>query len=97
MQKLLDEIRKGLEDEPLQEVAFGDAPEGSTYLRGQLASGWRLLVVEFDIEDQGFPPGSKGYDGTAAKGATIIRLTRELSELAFTRARDEEAEGSTGG
>lgn len=95
VKKLLDELTHELETTPLQEVEFGDAPKGATYLRGLLPSGWRVLVVEFDIEDQGFPPGSKGYDGTAVKSSmlcieTVMRLTRELAELAFKKAREHE-------
>ena len=87
MERLLDEIRQGLESTLLQEVEFGDMPKGATYIRGKLPSDWRLLAIEFDIEEQGFPPGSKGYDGTATRGSTVLRLTRELAQLAFEKAR----------
>jgi hypothetical protein len=40
----------------------------------------RFLVASFDIEDQGFPPGSRGYDGSHTKRNTITRLTREQAE-----------------
>lgn len=48
--------------------------------------GWVFLVVAFSIEDQGFPPGSLGYDGTAMRGGTIVRLTRSLAERAVKLA-----------
>lgn len=45
------------------------------------ASGWRILVVSFSLEGQGFPPGSRGWDGTAAHldRGVMTRLTRELA------------------
>lgn len=86
MQKLLDEVRKELETEEFTSVekeAVGDA-------EGFLAhtKNWNFVVVEFSIEDQGFPPGSKDYDGTAVRGSTIMHLTRELAELAFKKAKE---------
>lgn len=49
----------------------------------------QLTVVEFSIEDQGFPPGSKGYDGAAViAGVGIVHLSRELAEKAFKYAQD---------
>ncbi len=49
---------------------------------------WRLTVASFDIESQGFPAGSRGYDGAAASMSRglVTRLTRELAERAFTLA-----------
>lgn len=41
---------------------------------------WSVLVMSFSIEDQGHPVGSRGYDGTATKEGTVLRLTKELSE-----------------
>ena len=51
--------------------------------------GWRIVVSEFDIEPQGFPKGSKGYDGAGTylhntwPGPAVIRMTRELAAKAF--------------
>ena len=44
-----------------------------------------LTVAEFDIAEQGFPPGSKGYDGMAAfrNEKLFLRLPRNLAEEAF--------------
>lgn len=54
------------------------------------ANGWRFIVVAFSTEDQGFPPGSLGFDGTGTTKLggkpTILRLTRELAEKAFRLA-----------
>jgi hypothetical protein len=49
---------------------------------------WTLLVISFDIEPQGFPKGSRGYDGTAVRGnpPLVLRLTRELAERLFKQA-----------
>ena len=84
----LNEIKAELETEEFTKVekeAVGDA-------EGFLTSteNWNFVVVEFGIEDQGFPPGSKGYDGTAVRGSTIMRLTRELAEFAFKKAKEHE-------
>ena len=45
-------------------------------------SGWRVVVVDFDITDQGFPEGSRGQDGagTNAEKFVILRLTRPLAK-----------------
>jgi len=57
--------------------------------RGYHSEGWMFVVVEFDTEPQGFPPGSKGYDGTAVNSQKfiMIRLTRELAEELFEAAK----------
>jgi hypothetical protein len=66
------------------------APEDATFYAGRGAGGWNLLAISFDIEDQGFPPGSKGYDGSATKEGTVMRLTQELAEKAFKLAEEHE-------
>lgn len=53
------------------------------------ADGWVFNVVAFSIEDQGFPPGSRGYDGTGTKQTTILRLPRPLAEKAFKLAEKQ--------
>jgi hypothetical protein len=48
-------------------------------------------VVRFDLESQGFPPGSFGYDGAItliSKGA-VVRFTRETAEKVFTKAEEK--------
>jgi hypothetical protein len=67
-----------------------NTPHGSQGYTGS-ANGWNFLVMSFSIEDQGFPPGSLGYDGTGtivqgAGAGTIMRLTRELAEKAHKLA-----------
>lgn len=66
-----------------------NAPVGSQAYTGQ-AHGWTFQIVAFSIEDQGFPPGSRGFDGTGTivlggKG-TLLRLTRVLAEKAVKLA-----------
>ncbi len=52
-----------------------------------VAPGWVFNVVSFEIESQGFPPGSRGYDGAASNTSGVsVRLTRELAEKAFRLA-----------
>lgn len=64
------------------------APQDETPARAFMASNerWTITVVEFDIEYQGFPPGSKGYDGMVRKDATIVHMTREVAERIFKKA-----------
>jgi len=44
-----------------------------------------VCVTSFSIEDQGFPPGSRGHDGvcTIGRRGIVLRLTRGLAEEAF--------------
>jgi hypothetical protein len=44
---------------------------------------WLMTVVSFDIEAQGFPPGSRGYDGAGSCKACVIHFTRDLAERIF--------------
>lgn len=52
------------------------------------ANGWRILTVGFPIEDQGFPPGTLGHDGTAlhTERGVVCRLTREQARAAYEAA-----------
>jgi hypothetical protein len=51
-------------------------------------NGWKFVVVSFNIEDQGFPPGSLGYDGAATnkEKGVVLHLTRELAEKFYKAA-----------
>lgn len=66
-----------------------NAPAGTQAYTGQ-AEGWTFQVVAFPIEDQGFPPGSRGFDGTGTitlgGRGTLLRLTRPLAEKAVKLA-----------
>lgn len=46
------------------------------------AGGWNFVIVDFDIEDQGFPPGTRGYDGVARHdgNGVVLHLPRELAQ-----------------
>jgi hypothetical protein len=50
------------------------------------AGDWNITVSSFSIEEQGFPVGSRGYDGFCTflyNGAPIVlRLPHELAEFA---------------
>ena len=63
-----------------------DDPSNPVYYMGDAPNGWKFLVASFDIADQGFPPGSRGHDGTASAKGTIMRLTPELAQQAFQTA-----------
>jgi len=43
---------------------------------------WHFVITDFSIEEQGFPPGSRGVDGVARNDAQslVLRLTRELAQ-----------------
>lgn len=66
-----------------------NTPPGTQAYTGQ-ADGWTFNVVAFPIEDQGFSPGTRGFDGsgTIVLGGrgTLLRLTRELAEKAVKLA-----------
>lgn len=53
------------------------------------ADGWFFTVCDFDIEDQGFPKGSRGYDGAGRSDGTVLHLTRELAQRAFEKAVEQ--------
>jgi len=46
-----------------------------------VVKSWRFVVSSFDIEDQGFQAGSRGYDGTAISNGIIIRLLRVQAQM----------------
>lgn len=43
---------------------------------------WRFVITDFSIEDQGFPPGSRGVDGAVSNTnkSLILHLTREMAQ-----------------
>lgn len=46
-----------------------------------VVGNWRFVVASFDIEQQGFPPGSRGYDGTVVGERMIIRIPRPEAQI----------------
>ena len=52
---------------------------------------WNMSLVDFDIEEQGFPKGSRGQDGAAmnSEKLTLVRMTREMAEKAVVRAKTQ--------
>ena len=104
MLKLLVEVEQDLDTDEfwkIEKEAFGGddvlvTKEGVHWMSTGEAEGftahtknWNFAVVEFGIEDQGFPPGSKGYDGTAHKTGTVLRLTRDLAKKAFNKIKEQ--------
>ncbi len=51
------------------------------------SQGYVITVVAFDIEPQGHPPGSLGYDGAIGGPGGVLRLTRAQAERAFKLAK----------
>jgi len=52
------------------------------------SGGWRFVVSDFDISDQGFPPGTRGFDGAATnkKKNVVLHLPRAMAEYAVSKA-----------
>lgn len=53
------------------------------------ADGWFFTVCDFSIEEQGFPKGSRGYDGAGRSDNMVLHLTRELAQRAVERAIEQ--------
>jgi hypothetical protein len=64
------------------EQPFDNDPENGHDARGFIGTvdDLRIVVVSFDIADQGSPPKSRGHDGTVMGGSTILRLTRDQAK-----------------
>lgn len=94
MRELLAEIERVLpnvkwELEPGAITKVDPKHEARGYV-GEIGD-WHFAVVTFSIEDQGFLPGSRGYDGLGRKGGTIIHLTKPLAEKAAKLAEASRA------
>jgi hypothetical protein len=77
--------------------------DGAQAYRGATEGGdLTALVVAFDIESQGFPAGSLGYDGTLTLtgnrpsfgGPLVLRLPREVAEQLHKLAQEATPERS---
>jgi hypothetical protein len=90
MVEMLKEIEEDLPSVKWNQQKPLKAPQAAVFYTGKSKGGWDLLAISFDIEDQGFPPGSKGSDGSATKEGTVMHLTRELAERAFKLAEKHE-------
>lgn len=79
MQQLSEEVGQGLEKVREWRVdSTPSIPDGSILYVGRSAT-WNYAIFSFSLEEQGFPSGSRGFDGTATgvEHPTIVRLTRE--------------------
>ncbi len=87
MKMLLEQVEKAL---PLVKWEKTDGPteHEAKFFQG-MAEGWSFTITSFDIAYQGFPEGSRGYDGAGTSGKAIMRLTRELAEKAFKLAEEQ--------
>jgi hypothetical protein len=65
------------------------AANGARAFEGQ-ANGWHFVITDFDLEDQGFPKGSRGCDGGARNSTKgqVMHLTRELAQRGMAAAVD---------
>lgn len=93
MEKLIESLKSNIVEGNFKwmEIPPPEGCESSAY-SGTAPDGMNILVIEFSIEDQGFPKGSKGYDGTVSKGGHIMRLSgpyRTIAEDAFKQAKSK--------
>jgi len=79
-EELMDDIEKQLDDVVVTEFPEPTLPHDARTYRGTTSGGWGVLVISFDISDQGFPEGARGADGTVMKDGMIIRLPTHLAE-----------------
>lgn len=95
MMGLLKEIADGAEKAEWKAVALPIellAKDSTIKSYSGNVGDWAVTVVSFGTEDQGFPKGSRGFDGTGMRlgnekhGGTVLRLTRELAERLFLLA-----------
>lgn len=72
-------IKKGI---TWTEQPFEGDPENKHDTRGFIGiiDDLRIVVMSFEIESQGFPPGSRGHDGTIMGDGTIVRFTRDQAK-----------------
>lgn len=90
---LLKEIEQVLPTVTWKESACsGEAAEYAARFHEGAVDGWHFVLCTFSIEDQGFPAGSRGWDGTARKGSVVLRLPHELANKAVQLAENK---GST--
>jgi hypothetical protein len=90
MNKMVAEARRILEHGELswEEIDVKDDPAKAFATKAYKGhgEGWVFTIVSFDIEPQGFPPGSRGYDGAAVHKGTILHLPRDVAELGLKKA-----------
>lgn len=86
MKELLKEIELTLREKGSVRWTRLKDPDANARIYEGHGCGYRFVVCSFEIESQGFPTGSRGYDGAAYKAGTLMRLTRELAELAVRLA-----------
>lgn len=83
---LLGDIKRSIE----KAVNWKELPLGVGGAHGYQSVGgaWHIVTCAFSIESQGFPEDSLGYDGAASGSGMIVRLTRELAEFAYMKAKE---------
>jgi len=90
MAELLREIDRELPSviwKPTEDAGLIGGQHQVQAYEGKTESGWVFLAISFEIESQGHPKGSRGYDGVGRVGQTVIRFTRALAERAFKIAQ----------
>lgn len=86
VQSMIDAARKAkwkrVSDLPL-EVSRTDSRIFESF-----TDGWKFVIADFSIEDQGFPKGARGSDGMASsrKDLVMLRLPRGMAEALIVEA-----------
>lgn len=64
-----------------------DAPKLGAAFKGK-AGPWLITVLGFPIEDQGFPPGTLGYEAAASNMETlwVVHLPQDMAKKCFDAA-----------
>ena len=85
--EIFEEARKVLSSCQWKEI---ETPTGDAICyQGSAPNDWHFVMVSFSIENQGFPKGSRGYDGTISRDGTLtrrgafVRMTREMAEEVY--------------
>ena len=79
----------------LQPGIENDETHDARVWKGHGPHGWVFTVISFSIEDQGFPPGSRGVTGAARKENVVMHLTRELADKAIKLAEEKQKGSET--
>ena len=71
-----------------RETQFGADQHAARAWTGT-ANGWHFVVVDFEIESQGFPKGTRGWDGAAnhhLEKRIVYHMTREQAKTGVEAA-----------
>jgi hypothetical protein len=92
MRELVQEVEDAAPSLTWSTLPPGNFPSALSVKGYQGRNGqWVITLMSFDVSDQGFPEGSRGYDGIGMKKGVVLRLPREMAASLFARASAEPA------